>query len=233
MAEHERVKSATKADMVGQRFNRLTVIEEAGRSKDRKILWLCRCDCGAEVTVSGKRLRNGESKSCGCLKAEKVAERNHKHGYAGTRIYKIWQGMWKRCTNPSDRNFHSYGGRGVSVCDRWKSFEAFHADMSASYAEDLTLDRINSDGNYEPANCRWATQTEQQRNRTNNRHITYEGSTKTFAEWCEQLGLPYKPILQRLLAGWSVERAFTTPLRITSRTPGKRAQDAPERGDDA
>ncbi|MGW0579225.1 hypothetical protein ACWD25_25405 [Streptomyces sp. NPDC002920] len=223
MAERERDEETGMGirshDLAGQRFSRLLVLSEAGRSKDRKILWLCRCDCGTEVTVSGKRLRNGESKSCGCLKAELLAARNHRHGHAGTRLYKIWQGMLKRCTNPSDRNFHKYGGRGITVCERWTSFENFHTDMAGGYADDLTLDRINPEGNYELGNCRWATQKEQQRNRTNNRLVSYEGSTRTLAEWCEQLDLPYRAIMQRLLAGWSVERAFNTPVRATARPP--------------
>lgn len=215
MSDHEK----TSRDLTGQRCSRLTVLNEAGRSKDRKILWLCRCDCGTQSIVSGKRLRNGESKSCGCLAAEVLAARNHKHGQVGTRLYRIWKGMMTRCTNPTDRNFQKYGARGIAVCDRWKSFESFYEDMADGYADHLTLDRIDAKGNYEPGNCRWATQIEQQRNRTNNRLITYQGATKSLAEWCEQLGLSYRVVIQRLGYGWSVERAFTAPVRVTSRTP--------------
>lgn len=214
-----RGNSWAKRDIAGQKFNRLSVLSEAGRSKDRKVLWLCRCDCGTELIVSGKRLRNGESKSCGCLKSEMTTARNTLHGHAGTPLYKVWQGMVKRCTNPNDRNFHKYGGRGIRVCDRWESFESFYADMSDGYAAGLTLDRINVNGHYEPGNCRWATQTEQQRNRTNNKLVTYEGSTKVLAEWCDQLGIPYKTVARRLNDGWSVERAFNAPVRTTTRPP--------------
>ena len=169
--------------------------------------------------MTGKRLRSGESRSCGCLAAEQTAARNRTHGQTGTRLYKIWQGMMTRCTNPADRNFQKYGARGIAVCDRWKSFETFAEDMAHGYADHLTLDRIDARGNYEPGNCRWATQTEQQRNRTNNRLVTYQGAAKSLAEWCDQLGLPYRAVMQRLHRGWSPERAFTTPVRVTSRTP--------------
>jgi hypothetical protein len=123
--------------------------------------------------------------------------------------------MWKRCTNSNDKYFPKYGGRGITVCARWKSFEDFYADMADGYADDLTLDRINVDGNYEAGNCRWATQTEQQRNRTNNRLVSYQGSTNVLAEWCDQLNLPYRTVARRLRDGWSVERAFSDPVRTT------------------
>jgi hypothetical protein len=128
-----------------------------------------------------------------------------------TRQYRIWKLMHSRCSNEKNNQYQNYGGRGVLVCERWKSFALFFADMGGSYVDGLTIERKDNDGNYEPANCRWATQKEQQNHRRNNHMITWEGLTMTLAQWCDRLGLKYDNTKQRLRLGWSVDKAFMAP----------------------
>jgi hypothetical protein len=148
-------------DITGHRFGRLVAISHISFQG-----WLCRCDCGNETIVQGPNLRNGNSKSCGCLRVELAISRATKHGHAKkTATYSSWQAMIKRCTNPNTWSWKHYGGRGITVCDRWRySFENFLADMGEK-PEGLTLDRINNELGYSPENCRWATPAEQFRNR--------------------------------------------------------------------
>lgn len=152
--------------MIENVVGRLTVRAIAGKDRKRNLLWLCECACGTETVVAGWRLRKGEPKSCGCLQREVTAKRNLSHGMAGTRLYRIWANMIARCCNERGTQYPDYGGRGISVCDQWKSFEPFAEWASANgYSHALSIDRVNNNGNYEPSNCRWATATEQSRNK--------------------------------------------------------------------
>lgn len=154
-----------KIDLTGQRFGRLVVIKDSGLDAFRQIIWSCLCDCGIHTTVRGGCLRSGNTKSCGCLKHEKY---NLRHGHAGKKTrsptYVTWQRMLQRCHNPNSNRFNRYGGLGVTVCKRWLKFDNFLADMGPR-PPDLTLDRIDPNGNYKPSNCRWATRLQQRHNR--------------------------------------------------------------------
>ena len=182
-------------DLTGQKFGLLTVVGLAD-TETRKTYWVCRCDCGNMKTVRSDSLLCGAIKSCGCLKKkqDKVnLVKNHRHKMSGTRIYLEWQGMKARCYNKSDARYADWGGRGITVCDQWKnSFEAFYEwAMENGYQKELSIDRIDNNGNYCPENCRWATQKEQSRNRRSNVNITIGNSTRTLTEWCEIFHVDY------------------------------------------
>lgn len=196
-----------KINMIGQKFGRLTVIEECKeRDKHRHILFKCVCDCGNYVNVLGTELRNGRTKSCGCLQKEKAKEANTKHGKRNTRLYRIYYAMINRCYRINNANYINYGGRGIVVCDEWKhNFEAFYNWAINNYKEGLTIDRIDHDGNYEPDNCKWITYKEQNNNKRNNIKITYNGKTQTLKQWADELRVNYSTLKSRHRNKWSVK----------------------------
>ena len=189
-------------------FGKLTVLERAGTLGTNPV-WKCRCACGMEVLARANNLSSGATESCGCIHLE----RSTKHGRCKARVYNIWHCMLQRCLNPKAPNYHRYGGRGIQVCARWRSFEAFYEDMGDPPSDDHTLDRIDNDGAYEQGNCHWATGDEQHSNKSSNRNLTHEGVTMTAAQWARSVGLPKVTLLGRLNSGWSVEQALTTPRR--------------------
>ncbi len=203
--------------MSGRRFGRLVVIEPVGRSKEGYVLWKCKCDCGNEKITSLKYLGKGTS-SCGCYSEEVHDRVRTKHGKRYSRIYGVYVSMIRRCNAPTAHEYSNYGGRGIKVCDEWQDFETFEKwAMENGYDPDAkhgrcTLDRIDTNGNYEPSNCRWTTMKSQQRNRRNNVLLTYNGETHCMSEWAELIGIPYGTFQKRIASGWSVERAITAPL---------------------
>lgn len=182
-------------DLAGQKFNRLTALSIVGRAKSGGVTWLCRCECLTEIVVRGKKLVFGSTKSCGCLKREKdrsqkgrARKNKAKHAVSGTPMYQVWAGMRDRCRNQKNKYYDRYGGRGITICERWDSFENFCADMGERPAG-LTIERIDNDKGYSPDNCRWATAAEQNRNKTGVLKITIDGVTRCLSEWAREVGV--------------------------------------------
>jgi len=217
------LKAAT--DLTGRRFGRLTVSAEADKRlgiKHRR--WSCLCDCGKSVTIEQRSLIIGKAQSCGCIQREKAAEQaalmgagNATHGMTDSPEWLAWKNMIARCTDPGQKSYPHYGGRGIAVCDRWlgeDGFVNFYVDLGARPSPGHSLGRIDNDGNYCPENCRWETIHQQARNRSNNRTITLDGATKTMSEWAEDVGLTHCSLHNRLKYGWPVELALTTPVGV-------------------
>lgn len=201
-------------DIIGQRFGRLVAIKALGADSRRQIQWSCQCDCGGTAIVPSGRLRGGDTKSCGCLHNEGVAQRMTKHGGCGTRIYRIWANMRERCERPGKDAYYRYGARGIKVCDEWQDFSKFREwALVRGYADDLSIDRIDNDGPYSPDNCRWATRLEQARNTAKNMYLTYRSETLALSAWSERTGIGYSTIRKRLELGWTIDKALETPVR--------------------
>lgn len=173
-----------KLELEGQRFGKLLVVEAVHNTEKRWWYWKCVCDCGGKSVVRGSALKNGNTTSCGCHKKSVLGISTTKHAMWGTRTYRIWKGMNTRCHNPNTPAYKNYGGRGITVCDRWRVFSNFLSDMGEC-PDGLTLDRINTNGNYTQKNCRWATYKQQGRNMRCNRIFSWRGSTRCLSEWAE------------------------------------------------
>lgn len=201
-------------DLTGKRFGKLTVLSRAENSKANTAKWLCRCDCGNTCIVYGSSLRRGQTQSCGCLRGDRNMERST-HGMRKTRLYGVWNNMRRRCYEPTTKSFKDYGGRGIKVCDEWLEPEAFFDWAKASgYAEGLTIERIDVNGNYEPSNCKWITKAEQARNKTNSFMVEIDGESKCLHQWCDEMGIDYHLVYARMKRlGWDAKKALTTPPR--------------------
>jgi hypothetical protein len=203
-----------RLDLVGQRFGRLMVTKFNSVNKFGGSIWECLCDCGDRTVVFVGSLRSGNTLSCGCLRKEKIAFQCIVHGHASgghSPTYMSWINMKNRCLNKNTERYGRYGGRGIKCCEEWLDFANFIKDMGEKPIG-KTLDRIDNNGNYEPANCRWATSEEQQNNTGSNRFLTLHGETKTVAEWSRHLCLKPYNIHNRLRYGWTVEDALLTPV---------------------
>jgi hypothetical protein len=178
-----------KLDLTGKRFGRLVTVRHAQEVAGPKAAtrWECICDCGTHLLASTRSLRSGHTKSCGCLQKERVTQRSTRHGLTKTPTWRAWRAMVARCTVSTNASYPSYGGRGISVCPRWRQFENFLADMG-DRPSGTTIDRVDNDGNYEPANCRWATREQQDSNKRATVRITFQGRTMTLAQWAKELG---------------------------------------------
>lgn len=222
-------KSQRFEDLTGKRFGKLNVMKYSHKEYNKKLhnhifYYLCKCDCGNEIIKSDRYLKYTKTPSCGCYGLKKIKEVNKKahttHGMRNSRIYRIWQSMKSRCKYKSVNGYENYGGRGIKVCDEWlNDFISFYNwAMKNGYKEDLTIDRIDVDGNYEPDNCRWATLKEQSNNRRDNHYITYNNETHSISEWSEILKINYATLLNRITRHkWSIERAFAEPVHEEKR----------------
>ena len=196
--------------MIGARFGILTVMAIEPTRGDGPV-YVCRCDCGSEYRSEGYRVRKGSVKSCGRCGFKGQRGLYKKHGHHNTPTYGSWKGMKARCDNPNDPYFHKYGGRGIGYCMRWSAFDAFLADMGER-PDGMTLDRKDNDKDYEPGNCRWATTTQQNRNRQDTLRITIGKETLSLADWCERYSAKYGLALGRIQRrGWDPLEALTTP----------------------
>lgn len=200
---------ARPIDITGKRFSRLVVKMFYGHGKrgsQTVRLWECVCDCGKSVVASYGSITSGGVRSCGCLLKDAITT----HGMSNTPVYKVWHAMLERCRNPNNPAWKDYGGRGISVCERWKDFAVFNSDMG-DRPSGGTLDRIDVNGNYEPSNCRWISQAGNANNRRNNRVIEFCGEFATASEWARKYNLSKSALLYRLSNGWPIEAALTTP----------------------
>ena len=194
--------------VIGQKFNQLTVVAEY--SKNGRIRRKCVCECGGYADTTLDKLKNGHTKSCGCAKKGV----NRKYGEIDTRLYNIYLKMVRRCYIPKDPAYKYYGARGITICDEWLNDRStfFRWARENGYSDELTIDRLNVNGNYEPSNCRWATRKAQALNRRNNQYLEMNGVRKTVAEWSMEYKINRTTLGNRLKRGWNVEKALTYPI---------------------
>ena len=198
-------------DLTRQTFGRWTVLYRTTNGANGQTRWYCRCSCGNVGIVAMGNLRNGMSRSCGCLAKEITSRIKKIHGMRHSPEWRIWSHMLERCRNPNCEKYYCYGGRGIKVCSRWLEFVNFYADIGPRPSTKHTLERIDNNGDYCPDNCRWATWDEQRRNKRTNHLLTYNGETQPVVEWAKHAVVKYKTFKQRIADKWPIERALFTP----------------------
>ncbi len=199
-------------NLTGRRFNRLIALEYAGTRGPTQTMWLCLCDCGVRKVINAQALKKGATQSCGCLNAERRAETHTKHGLSHHPLYGTWKGIMGRCYNPKDKDYPSYGGRGIAVCERWHKVENFVADLVAA-PEGKTLDRRNNLLGYSPRNVRWASAQQQGNNKRNNVSGLVNGEKMCVAKAAREFGVTETTIFRRMSAGMTLEQAVAVPTR--------------------
>jgi hypothetical protein len=203
-------------DLSGLRVGSLTVTGPCERSRSPRgtslVFWTCLCDCGKIVKRRSSLLMRSVEMSCGCQTGDKISRTHRRHGMSRSRTYAIWCDMRMRCFTPSHPKYFRWGGRGITVCNRWATFENFLADMGER-PPGHSIERIDNDGPYSPENCRWATYVEQARNTRRTIFLTHAGETLPLTEWSERSGIPHGVIRQRHHKGWVDSRAVTEPIR--------------------
>lgn len=198
-------------NLTGSRIGRLTVLERAERAPDGKACWLCLCDCGKRKVIRAAVLQIGKATSCGCFANEMTSKRSTTHGLTHSPEWAAWRRIKARCNDTRADQFARYGARGIKVCEQWlASFETFFADMGPMPEDKRTIDRIDNAKGYEPWNCRWASVTEQNRNKTSNVRLTHDGRTMTVAEWAREIGMTHTGLNDRL-ARMTTHEALTLP----------------------
>lgn len=201
-------------ELVGRKFNRLTVLRIAGKNKYNRPMVERSCDCGNKIITEATRVKNGVTKSCGCLQSEFASNQFKTHGLTNTRLYRIWQSMISRCENKNNNRYYAYGRRGIRVCDDWRNdFMAFYNwAMENGYRDNLTIDRKDNDKDYSPRNCKWSTSYEQANNKRTNRTVEYKGVRKNVKQWVNYFGFNYKYFHEKLKkCEWSIEKLLEIP----------------------
>lgn len=200
-------------DLTGQRFGRLTVLRRAEHKRGEKVIWVCRCDCGAEIEARVSHLRTGNTRSCGCFQRDRASETQATHRMTRTPEHAAWRNMKARCYNQRNPYYDRYGARGIVVDAAWLgSFEQFLRDMGPRPSARHSLDRKDANGPYAAYNCRWATASVQCNNWAHgNHHLELNGERRTIAEWARHIGMRHWTIRNRLRLGWPIERALTSP----------------------
>lgn len=205
----------TPTVLTGRRYGRLRVASKDLERSGKHTYWICECDCGVKKSICSSNLTSGRTKSCGCLLALN-GRYTKTHGLSKSREYQVWHGMFARCENPKSKSFQNYGGRGISVCERWQRFENFLKDMGRA-PTGKSIDRIDNDGDYSPESCRWATRKQQSQNRRMRKTLTLHGETKRLFEWSAERKIKYSTLRSRLSAGWNIEKALTQTVRPSGR----------------
>ena len=234
MKTHNRIAHNRVVMPIGAVYGRLTIVG-APENRANVLYYPCRCSCGTEITVRGESLRSGNTTSCGCVHREQLAQRNRTHGLSATRIYRDYLRMISRCHNPKDPHYKDYGARGIIVCDAWRqSFVTFYQwAMAAGYADDLTTERVNVNGNYEPANCTWIPKGDQAKNRRCCRRVTIGGTEMCLADAARHVGLvsPRCALERVRKLHWNIMDAITMPLKTRGnkkheKTDGQKGPEA-------
>ena len=200
-----------KIDITNNKYGRLTAIKETSEYLGESRKWVCLCVCGKKVKVSKNSLMSGNTKSCGCLRMDAIT----KHGMYGTSVYRSWFALIQRCNNKNSTPYPYYGGRGISVCERWvNSFEDFYKDMGDKPSKNHSIDRIDNDGDYCPENCRWATNKQQSRNKRNNVMVEFKGKEQCITDWSIETGINKDTLKSRIDSGWTIEKSLTKSVAI-------------------
>lgn len=207
-------------DLTGKTYNMLTVIKRLPNNSSGATVWECQCECGRITKVRSSNLKNGNVKSCGCLKHRSTSTTHNK---SNTKLYGIWNAMKQRCYNPNYHAYKNYGGRGIIICDDWvNSFNNFYNwAINNGYQEGLSIERINVDDNYYPNNCTWITLAQQAQNRRSCHMFCYNNKKQNLTQWCNELGLDYKLVHNRIFKlNWSFERAISEPVHTEKNKGG-------------
>ena len=209
-------------DLRGRRFDRLIALDRLPQEEGRtKVRWLCRCDCGLTSVTTTDQLISGHTRSCGCLHKDNLRKRNRTHGLGRPGTYGTWSNMIQRCSNEKNPSYADYGGRGIKVCERWKMFEHFYADMG-DRPPMTSIERSDFNGDYESGNCCWASNFDQARNKRSTRMLSHDGKTQCVTDWAKETGVSVGAIFARIdQCKWSVEKALTTPPLRPTEKPSK------------
>lgn len=209
---------------IGKRIGKLIVVDKGENTKHGETTWVCRCDCGNEITLRNYFIKNEKKSDCGCVPQ---IHPNAKHGCSNTKLYNTWKLMIYRCENPKNNAYKYYGKRGITVCNEWHDFATFKKWLEENKpCDDFTIDRIDNSKGYSPDNCRFASHKEQSNNRRSNVEIEYKNETHNLTEWSELLGFDYKRVHNRMYKlGWSFEQAISTPPDTKKRNKVERTKN--------